>query len=95
MAWYELFPKEWTATHDGHSIRVHNSWTTGMQLYVDDKRCAGNNRLFALNKKKPFLRYEFPRSSGGSSIIEVFAYALFCVKAKIVVDGAQIAGDTF
>jgi hypothetical protein len=30
-----------------------------------------------------------------SFLIEVFCYAMLTVKAKIVVDGQQIGGDTF
>ena len=95
MPKFELFPKEWTSTWEGSSIRVHNSWTGGMQLYVDDVCCADSRKLFALSKTKPILSHELIRPSGGASIIEVFAYALFTVKAKIVVDGQRITGDHF
>ncbi len=95
MARLELLIKEWTAMHDGHSIRVRNSWTGGMQLYVDGECRASTTKLFALNKTRPVLRYELPPSTPGSFVIEVFAYALLTMKAKIVVDGHQIAGDRF
>ncbi len=91
---FELFPKDWTAMHDGHSIRVHNSWNRSMKLFVDDVCRASTNRIFALDKSKPVLRCEM--ASGTSScVIEIYAYAVLEVYAKIVVNGKWIGGDNF
>jgi hypothetical protein len=94
MKKFELFPKEWTATYAGHAIRVRNSWNRSMKLYVDDVCQAATGRLFALSRTSPVLRYNVV-TEDSSFLIEVFCFALFTVKAKIVVDGRQIGGDTF
>ncbi len=94
MKKFELFPKEWTATHSGHEIRVHNSWSHGMKLYVDGDCRAVTSRMLALSPSEPVLSYQVI-AEGASFLIEVFCYALLTVKAKIVVDGQQIAGDSF
>lgn len=94
MKKFELFPKEWTATHSGHEIHVRNSWSHGLKLYVDGDCRAATSKLFALSKSKPFLSYQVV-ADGASFLIEVYCYAFFTVKAKIVVDGQQIAGDSF
>jgi len=91
LAAWELFPKEWTATHDGYVIRVHNSWNGGMQLYVDDHLCASTTKLFSLDRRAPVLRHEF----GAATVIEVFVHAFVTVKAKILVNGTQVAGESF
>jgi hypothetical protein len=92
---FELFPKEWTTTYNGCSIRVRNSWTGGIQLYVNDNCCASNTELFAIDKTKPVIRHEFTAFSGAPFVIEVFAYALLTVKVRIVINGTQVAGDSF
>ena len=94
MKEFELFPKEWTANHAGYEIRVRNSWNRGMKLYVDGVCQAAADRLFALSRSKPVLSHEVV-AGASSFLIEVFSYALFTVKAKIVVDGRQIGGDRF
>lgn len=89
----ELFPKDWTAKYGGHDICVHNSWSHGMKLYVDGDCRAATGRLLALSRSKPVLSH---RVAGDAAfLIEVFCRALLTVKAKIVVDGRQIAGDSF
>jgi serine/threonine protein kinase len=91
---FELFPKEWSAKYDGHSIRVRNSWNRGMKLFVDDVCQTSTSRTFALSKSKPVLRCEM--ASGTSSyLIEVYAHAVLEVYAKIVVNGQWIGGDNF
>ncbi|WP_395748586.1 hypothetical protein [Prosthecobacter sp.] len=94
MKKFELFPKEWTATHAGHKIRVRNSWSHGMRLFVDGECLAETGRLFALSRSEPVLSHRVA-VDGASFLIEIFCYALLTVKAKIVVDGQQIAGDEF
>jgi hypothetical protein len=94
MKKFELFPKEWTATHGGHEIRVRNSWSHGIRLYVDGDCRAKTDRLFAISRSEPVLSHQVV-ADGASFLIEVFCYALLTVKAKIVVDGQQIAGDRF
>jgi hypothetical protein len=94
MKKFELFPKEWTATHAGHAIRVRNSWNRGMKLYVDDVCQAATSRLFALSRSSPVLRHKVV-AEHSSFLIEVFCVAWLTVKAKIVVDGQKIGGDTF
>jgi len=94
MKKFELFPKEWTATHCGHEIRVRNSWSHGMKLFVDGDCRAKTSRLFALSRSKPVLSHQVAADSA-SFVIDVFCYALHTIKVKIVVDGQQIAGDPF
>jgi hypothetical protein len=48
----------------------------------------------ALSRTKPVLSYQMV-SSNTSFLVEVFCFAVFAVKAKIVVNGQQIAGDKF
>jgi hypothetical protein len=91
---YEVSPKEWTATHDGHEILVRNSWNRGIKLYIDGDCRVEMSEKIALSRTKPVLSY--PMVSGDTSfLVEVFCFALFTVKAKIVVDGQQIGGDEF
>ena len=94
MKKFELFPKEWTATHAGHEIRVRNSWNRGMKLFVDGVCQTATSRLLALSRSKPVLLHNIV-ADGGLFLIEVFCIALLTVKVTIVVDGRQIAGDDF
>jgi hypothetical protein len=94
MKKFELFPKEWTATYGGHEIRVRNSWSHGIRLYVDGDCRAKTDRLFSMSRSEPVLSH-LVMADGASFLIEVICYALLTVKAKIVVDGQQIAGDKF
>lgn len=95
MSKFEIFPKEWTTSHDGHEIRVRNSWNRGIELFVDGVSRASSNDFFALNKSKPILSAEIKPETGASFVIDVFAYALLMVKVKLCVNGKKIAGDTF
>jgi len=91
---FELFPKEWTVTHAGHSIRVRNSWNRGLRLFVDGVCHASTNRIIIIKKSRPLLRYEL--ASGTSPyIIEVYCYAILEVHVKIVVNGQWVGGDNF
>jgi len=91
---FELFPKEWTATHAGHAIRVRNSWNRGLKLYVDDVCQTATSRLFSISRSRPVLRHQFV-AEHSSFLIEVFCVAWLRVKVKIVVAGQQIGGDAF
>lgn len=91
----DLFPKEWFATHEGHQIRVRNSWNRGLKLYVDDVLWGENNDKIAIDKHTPFLRVEVRPDEGNPFLVEVFVVALLTVKAKIAINGVQVAGDTF
>lgn len=91
---FELFPKEWSVTHAGHSIRVRNSWNRGLKLFVDDVCRASTNRIMILTKSGPLLRYEMD-SGTSPCLIEVYCYAFLEVHAKIVVNGQWIGGDNF
>lgn len=84
--------REWIAEIDGHSVRVSNSWTGGAKLYVDGECRDTNTRMF-LTSSSPALSARLDRSNVGSPLIEVFMKAVFTVKAKICVDGKQVAGD--
>ena len=65
-----------------------------MKLFVDDVCQASTNRIFALDKSKPVIRCEMP-SGTSSYVIEIYAYAVLEVCAKIVVNGKWIGGDNF
>ncbi len=65
-----------------------------MKLYVDGDCRAATNSMLALSPSEPVLSYQVA-AEGASFLIEVFCYALLTIKAKIVVDGQQIAGDSF
>lgn len=91
----DLYPKEWHATHEGHQIRVRNSWNRGIKLFVDDVLWAENGKMMVLDKHTPVLRAEVQPEAGKPFVVEVFAHAVMSVKAKIAVNGAVIAGDTF
>ncbi|WP_305821707.1 hypothetical protein [Massilia brevitalea] len=91
----EWFPKEWIGTWDGIEIKARNSWNDGLKLYVDGLQVAENGGMFALDKTRPFVAVTVARADGKTFLVEVFAYALFSVSIKIVVDGKQIAGDVF
>jgi serine/threonine protein kinase len=91
---FELFPKEWTVTHAGHSIRVRNSWNRNLKLFVDGVCHASTGRIISLKKSTPLLRYEM--ASGSSPyIVEVYCRALLEVRVKIVVNGQWVGGDNF
>jgi hypothetical protein len=84
--------KEWIAAVDGHSIRVSNSWTGGAKLYIDGECRDTSNKTFA-GSSAPALSARLEQGKPDSPLIEVFMKAVFTVKAKICVDGRQVAGD--
>jgi len=91
----EWFVKEWLATWEGSEIKVRNSWNDGLKLFVDGEQVAETRQVFALDKTRPVAAATVARPDGKSYLVEVFAYALFSVSVKIVVDGKQIAGEVF
>ena len=89
----EWFVTEWIALFEGHEITVRNSWNGGIRLCVDGKQVAASDKFIAMNKERPALSAWVARDKGESFLVEVFAYALFSVRVKIVVDGKQIGGE--
>ena len=90
----ELFAKQWSAVCGPHALLVRNSWNRGAHLYVDGDRVASYNGFLALNKRKPIMRHEL-REPDGVRVIEIFAYAMWSSKVKIVADGVHVGGDVF
>ena len=91
----ELFPKEWTATYRGHTIRVRNAWNTGLKLFVGDTLWATTDKFLAVDKLTPVLRVKIDEESDQPFVIEIFGFALLSVKIRIAVNGEVIAGDNF
>ncbi len=91
----ELFPKEWTTSYEGHTIRVRNTWNKGIKLFVDDVLWAENDTLIAIDKLKPVLRAKIDQESGKPFVVEVFVYAMMSTKAKIAINGEVVGGDHF
>lgn len=91
----EWFLQEWVATFEGHELMVRNSWNGGIRLFVDGAQVAENRQLFAIGKGSPLLSASVPRQKGEPFLVEVFAYAIFSVSVKIVVDGKQVGGEVF
>ena len=86
--------KEWVAEVQGHAIRVSNSWSGGAKLYIDGE-CRDTNTRMVANAGAPALSARLEQGKADSPLIEVFVKAVFTVKAKICVDGRQVAGDVF
>ncbi|MES2322465.1 MAG: hypothetical protein V4633_09400 [Pseudomonadota bacterium] len=91
----ELFPKEWTASYGGHTIRVRNAWNTGLKLFVDDTLWAVTDKVVVVDKLTPVLRARIEQESDAPFVVEIFGYAMLSVKIKIAVNGEVIAGDSF
>lgn len=88
--------KEWVAEFKGHQIRVVNTWLTGAKLYIDGEcRDSSQGQQITVDKKSPLLSGRLQDSDGGDHRIEIFLIAWLTTKAKICVDGKQIAGDVF
>lgn len=88
-----LTTKEWTCQHEGHAIRVVNSWFSGAKLYVDGD-CRDTNRdLFSVDASRPLLSCSLPGEGGARSVVEVYLVAVLTTRAMICVDGRCIAGD--
>jgi hypothetical protein len=86
--------KEWIAQIQGRQIRVTNSWLRGAKLYIDGEQRAANTNLFA-NPTRPSLSSNLVQGDNTTPLVEIFFNAIVTVKAKICVDGTQIAGDSF
>ena len=85
--------KEWVARHEGHSIRVTNTWFGGAKLYIDGECRDANTDLFALSAARPRLSARLEPGKPGSGLVEVHFKALLTVQARICVDGKQVGGD--
>lgn len=84
--------KEWTATVDGHQIRVVNTWSGGTRLYIDGEPRDRNYGMFAPSWR-PWLSARLLQGDIRSPLVEVELCALLQVKARILVDGQFVAGD--
>lgn len=85
--------KEWTTAVEGHQVRVVNSWTSGTRLYIDGDCRDRNHGLFAPTWR-PWLSARLHHGDPASPLVEVEICALLQVKARILVDGQFVAGDT-
>tara|TARA_B100001142_G_scaffold308692_1_gene340450 strand:- start:467 stop:730 length:264 start_codon:yes stop_codon:yes gene_type:complete len=82
--------KEWFADHEGHKIRVVNTWFGGAKLYIDGE-CRDTTRAFiALGETLLSARL-----NEAGDIVEVSISAILTTKAKISVNKTQIGGDHF
>ena len=86
--------KTWIANVDGHPIRVENSWTGGAKLYIDGE-CRDTFTRMVASPNSPALSARLKTGDSESPLVEVFMKALFTVRAKICVNGTQVAGDAF
>lgn len=86
--------KEWIADYNGHQIRVTNAWFGGAKLYVDGDCRDTSNELVA-SPSRPTLSALISEADGSRATVEVFIESRWTVKAKICVNGKQIAGDVF
>jgi hypothetical protein len=86
--------KVWIAEVDGHPIRVENTWTGGTKLYVDGE-CRDTFNGLVADPGRPSLSARIVAGNSQSPLIEVYLKAVFTVRAKICLDGRQIAGDAF
>jgi hypothetical protein len=88
--------KEWSATYEGHRIRVTNWWGLGAtptllkggaRLYVDDA-CVDES-----NAERRKLTATVRDRGGVDHALEVRFGGFLTVKARILVDGRQVGGD--
>jgi hypothetical protein len=86
--------KNWIAEFEGVPIRVENSWTGGAKLYVHGE-CRDTTTRMVASPDRPALSARLRVNDPDSPLIEVFMKAVFTVRAKICVNGRQIAGDAF
>ena len=86
--------KIWIADVEGHPIRVENSWTGGAKLYVDGE-CRDTCTRLVASPGSPALSARLKANDLESPLIEVFMKAMFIIRAKICVNGKQVAGDAF
>lgn len=84
--------KEWTASVDGHEVRVVNTWSGGTRLYIDGECRDRNHGLFAPTWRR-WLSARLVQGDIHSRLVEVEICAMLQVKARILVDGQFLAGD--
>jgi hypothetical protein len=84
--------KEWIAHHNGHEIRVVNTWTGGTRLYVDGE-CRDHNGGWYAPDWTWWLSTRLVRDDPKSDLVEVFVRALLHVKAEIRLNGKHLAGE--
>lgn len=84
--------KEWTTVVAGHEVRVVNSWTGGICLYIDSECRDRDTRPFTPRWRNSLSTRLVP-SDASSDLIEVRVVALLNVKAQILVNGELVAGD--
>ena len=87
--------QEWIAQFEGHEIKVVNTWSAGATLYIDGECRDSSSHLMAVDKHAPLLSARLQAADNQSHVVEVFIVAWATAKAKICVDGKQIAGDVF
>ena len=83
------------AQFQGHHIRVTNSWFGDVKLYIDSLCRDSNKDLYAVSGKQALLSARLDPSNLESPLVEVFFKAIVFVRAKIHVNGVQVAGDVF
>lgn len=88
-----LSSTEWTCEHQGHVIRVVNTWFSGAKLYVDGERRDTHHGLFSNNTTRPLLSCAIVEPGGGRSVVEVYLVAFVRTRAMICVDGTRVGGD--
>lgn len=86
--------KEWIAELEGNKIRVTNAWFGGAKLYINGD-CRDTNTETSTRSDTPALSARIQHGNLESPLIEVFMMARFTVKAKICLNGKQVAGDIF
>jgi hypothetical protein len=86
--------KEVLADFHGHSIRVVNTWFSGMKLYIDGDVRDEHRGMFSVSGDSPALSASLSHGDEKHRV-EVFVKALFTVKIKICVDGRHIGGESF
>ncbi len=86
--------KTWIAEVENIPIRVENSWTGGAKLYVNGE-CRDTSKRMVADPKQPTLSARLRANDRDSPLIEVFMKAVLTVRAKICVNGRQVAGDAF
>ena len=89
-----MLGSEWVAHYNGHKIRVTNALLGGAKLYIDGD-CRDTNTQLFVSPSRPVLSARVEPKGGDPFVVEVFVKAVLTIKAKICVNGNQIAGDVF
>ena len=84
--------KEWIAHHNGHEIKVVNTWTGDTKLYVDGE-CRDRNSGLSAPQWTWWLSTRLVRDDPASDLVEVYIQAILNVKAEIRLNGQYLAGD--